>query len=1094
MLMRSQHCSTTTIALTLASTFALPHHAHADTPKSCATTQNCPLIVPKDPARCLEIERQIKRPADFVAGGQIQLDRIEKLVGEWMGDYCYRRASNGQYEWTHDATARDTGPFISTFANGAFSGKSFGTHAVARVWYSDEMHDWMLVNRPAIEANAPKNPPTIPDGAIMVKEMWPPPAELYRGECFDCKPPGSSGAVIFIRDSQSFSTGWFTGWWGNGAVIDWPAGPANSLTSMGDGGQGFCLNCHGSTTPGNTFASINNIAGHPATFETQLPPMSTQAPATTDHHQSRAIPLTKLVPIDQPLTAPDPDFLETYTEGVGASPLANAPGSGSASAPGSAPAPALPPPTNMPSQTYDSVLIPGVGPVNHFMTSTQCVGCHQANGTGLQLDMLDFTPGPLGFDPKEPRVALGPHQEPRVALGQQSQAKPQAQNPSQATTNQNKPISISPYSLWSSSPMGLAGRDPIFYAQLESEQIIHADWTDQTPEQKTAMRVLIQDTCLQCHGNMGQRQHAIDSHAETGQCAPFTRADANITPYPYTDESWPHQAQAASYAALARDGISCATCHYLALNEEAEKYDDAPWNICIKQKQKSLNPSFTGLAATFTGSFPLGSPDTINGPFEKPLTKPMENSLRVIPVHDSAISSSEVCASCHTIHLPVLDRQQPEELCLPQTDPPDPFRCFPKRYEQTTYPEWAFSAYRSGTLGNQKLPEGPGATPKTCQQCHMPSTDSNGQPLQSKIASIEEYSNYPQTDYRLPASEIDLPVRSPYAQHQLVGLNIFLIEMAQQFPDVLGIRTVDPGPGTMTVPALQVTENAMLHQARTQTARLTVDPQWDERTKTLRAQVSVENLAGHKFPSGVSFRRAFITFEVKDAEGKVLWASGRSNDAGLIIDQHNQPIPGEFWWQPDCSERLPSQWQPHYQQITAQNQAQIYQELITNAQGQLTTSFLSINSHPKDNRLQPHGFLPESARFRIAEALGDGTPLHGEGFPMDQNMAAAVAPEGEAALDPDYQNGSGMDRLEYVVSGLSREPASVEATLSYQSIPPFYQQDRYCAAANADGTPVEDTERLRWLAAHLRLDGTGGEGWRVVVGASRPADNLITNR
>lgn len=73
----------------------------------------------------------------------------------------------------------------------------------------------------------------------------------------------------------------------------------------------------------------------------------------------------------------------------------------------------------MPSQTYDSVLIPGVGPVDHFMTSTQCVGCHQANGTGLQLDMLDFTPGPLGFDPKEPRVALG----------QQSQVKHQGRQP-----------------------------------------------------------------------------------------------------------------------------------------------------------------------------------------------------------------------------------------------------------------------------------------------------------------------------------------------------------------------------------------------------------------------------------------------------------------------------------------------------------------------------------------------------------------------------------------------------------------------------------------------------------------------------------------
>ena len=80
-------------------------------------------------------------------------------------------------------------------------------------------------------------------------------------------------------------------------------------------------------------------------------------------------------------------------------------------------------------------------------------------------------------------------------------------------------------------------------------------------------------------------------------------------------------------------------------DEQAERYADAPWNTCIKQKQKSLNPTFTGLAATFTGSFPLGSPETLNGPFPDPLTKPMQNSLRVIPEHNNALATSEICAS-----------------------------------------------------------------------------------------------------------------------------------------------------------------------------------------------------------------------------------------------------------------------------------------------------------------------------------------------------------------------------------------------------------------------------------------------------------------
>ena len=33
----------------------------------------------------------------------------------------------------------------------------------------------------------------------------------------------------------------------------------------------------------------------------------------------------------------------------------------------------------------------------------------------------------------------------------------------------SNPVNVSPYGEWRWSPMGLAGRDPIFYAQLESE-------------------------------------------------------------------------------------------------------------------------------------------------------------------------------------------------------------------------------------------------------------------------------------------------------------------------------------------------------------------------------------------------------------------------------------------------------------------------------------------------------------------------------------------------------------------------------------------------------------------------------------------------
>lgn len=1025
MRLSSMHCLAVLACLSFVATASRAVYA-AD---PCATGARCQPVVAKDPARCAVLETQLRAPKRYVANGQIQLDKYEAIVAEWMGGFCYRAMRDDAYSWPHDATARDTGPFFAQVVDGVITPKALTTHVVARVWYSPDMLAWMKKNRPAIEANAPETPDPIPQGAIVIKEMWPSPAAQYAGQCFDCKPPGS-GAVIFVRDAESFSAGWFTGWYGTGYTPDWPPAPSNPLTGMGDGGQQFCSNCHASTEPGNTFVSMNNIDGHPATFLTQsVAPTAAAKPAPPARHVDNAIPPAALERIDEPLAQPHASFATTYVD-LNANGLM---------------------PNNQPSQTFDSVLVPGHGPLDHFMPSSQCVGCHQAGATGLQIDMLDYGASALrGYSPK--------------------------------------PVSVSPYSLWSSSPMGLAGRDPIFYAQLESEQIFHADMNpDTSPAQKTAMRALIQDTCLQCHGVMGQRQHAIDTHRATGDCQPFAREIANATPFPQTNMPWPEQAQQATYGALARDGISCTVCHRLALDAQADAVKDAPWNACVRQKQASLNPNYTGFASTFTGSFPVGAADELNGPFEDPLVKPMQNALRLTPRHNESLTTSEVCGSCHTIHLPVLDHEVSEHRCGPQTNPPDPLRCFPKRYEQTTYAEWAFSAYRTGKLGEQPLPSGPGATPQTCQQCHMPSRHADGTPIRSKIAAIEEYSNYPQTDYRLDAKEIDLPIREGYAQHTLVGLNIFLIEMAQQFPAMFGIRSEDPGLGGSNLAPLQVTENAILDQAVNATANISVGPAWDAAAATLTAQVNVENLAGHKFPSGVGFRRAFIEFSVLDAQGDALWISGATNDQGVLVDTQGDPLPGEFWWKPDCSTRVPNAWQPHYERIDQPGQVQIYQELITDARGRLTTSFLSINEHLKENRLQPHGYLDEPQRIAIAAALGDTTPPPQPGlFAMDENLGRATGPEGDAEHDPDYHNGSGIDRVTYKVSGLRERPAAVRARLYYQAIPPFYLQDRFCAAKHASGTPVVDTGRLNWLVGNVDLEGAQTSEWKLRVGDTGP--------
>src|ERR1051325_4834937 len=119
------------------------------------TCTNCKPLKPADPARCEKLESQLARPAQFVSRGQAQLDRYEPVMAEFMEKLCYRA-------WPHDSTARDTGPYTATLANGQLKAQAYNQHAVSRVWYSPPMFAWMERNRPEDESKAPASPPPIP--------------------------------------------------------------------------------------------------------------------------------------------------------------------------------------------------------------------------------------------------------------------------------------------------------------------------------------------------------------------------------------------------------------------------------------------------------------------------------------------------------------------------------------------------------------------------------------------------------------------------------------------------------------------------------------------------------------------------------------------------------------------------------------------------------------------------------------------------------------------------------------------------------------------------------------------------------------------
>ena len=353
--------------------------------------------------------------------------------------------------------------------------------------------------------------------------------------------------------------------------------------------------------------------------------------------------------------------------------------------------------------------------------------------------------------------------------------------------------------------------------------------------------------------------------------------------------------------------------------------------------------------------------------------------------------------------------------------------------------------------------------------------------------------NFPQTEQTLPPAEIDLPVRSGVSKHTLVGLNIFLVKMAQQFADILGLRPGDPMLGDIGINPTAHAEAAILEQAEHQTATIKVDEVKVENA-ALNARVTVTNKVGHKFPSGVAFRRAFIEFQVLDEAGSVLWASGRTDSQGVIVDAKGAPIPGEFWWTPDCSARIAPNariHQPHYQVISREDQAQIYEELISapadvaapvcgpgsKPSGRLTTSFLSGCTKVKDNRMLPHGFLKLQERIAISRALGADVRL------AEESGSTAIG------NDADYETGGG-DTLIYrvPVSQLAKRPATVKATLYYQAAPPYYLQDRFCTSNSAD------TKRLAYLTEKLSLDGTPAEGLEAAAGRQRPGSGALVQQ
>ena len=879
-------------------------------------------------------------------------------------------------DWVRDKTIRDTGPYVQ--------GQMYMVHPSVVIYYSPSVVQWLQDGR---------DPNNIPDNAIIIKEQYVFPAARYEGEI---PTPDSVnkkdfwGWSVMFRNADASKDGWFWGGYEADGQKSIEHFPYSQYPYGGYGQINGCLRCHALAEEETyTFSALGNVEGEDGKPVHYMVDNSWQITPTPDP----AIEPT-IVPTPIPPRAANAEFVTFYNQLAPVS-AENV--------------------KTFPNVIHDTV-IAGPDGSPQFQTSNQCATCH----------------GGLAGPPYGPVMYI-PSDETHGALQGFAHAPGDAHTDLPESLG-SEGINISPKGEATWSMMGLAGRDPLFYAQLESELNLHPT---------EGLTDLIQDTCLRCHGVMGQRQFHIDNPDSDKL---FSK-----------EEAFSHS----KYGALARDGISCTVCHQIADQGTLQETDTGRFII---------PPVEDGYIQ-------------INGPFENPTEHPMATSMGITPTHSTYMSESEVCASCHTIRLPVWDAE--DRLLVTKDEQGTEVAL--QLFEQTTYLEWLNSSYAQGGEAEQR----------TCQSCHMPD-NLNGEPLSSKIAVIQDQ-DYPFFEHEVPTEDMTVTVRDNYRRHSLHGLNLFALEMFNQFADILGVAKQDYMTGNTTDINFAIDDYTNMALRETAVVSVTNTTLTDE---TISAEVTVTNLVGHRFPSGVGFRRAFLQVRVIDDRNNVVWSSGDTNSLGVIVDADGNPLPTEML--PDNET-----YQPHHLVITNTNQVQIYEELTVDPQGEFTTSFISRCELLKDNRLMPKGwsdtapddflvYSPNDTSFDITGAV----TVTNDTIDNVKKLECAIEtshsvvvphPKGDTVeekaveIDPDYAESSNSDTTLYQINfadlpGTPNDNWRIDATLYYQATPPYYLRDRFIAGRHdGGGSETVESERLYFLASNLRTENTPIEDWKLQI-------------
>lgn len=347
--------------------------------------------------------------------------------------------------------------------------------------------------------------------------------------------------------------------------------------------------------------------------------------------------------------------------------------------------------------------------------------------------------------------------------------------------------------------------------------------------------------------------------------------------------------------ALSKDGVSCTVCHQISSEN-------------------------LGTDASFTGGFQFNKKSEIYGPHANPVTMPMQRHVGFTPTKADHILSSAMCATCHTVITESFDTQGTSTHA--------------HLHEQVPYLEWRNSSFNDEVDSNK-------ATARSCQSCHVPQTDIDGNAISARLAHNPGGRDFP-----------FLNPREPYGRHTFAGGNVFMTQLLRDNRQLLKISTPPEAFDRVIADS-----RTMLQR---DTAKLTiVQHQTESSVSTI--SVKIENLSGHKFPTAYPSRRAWLEFVVRDNRGEIVFESGRVNKVGQICDGQGRPITSELAGGPT---------QPHFDAISNAQQVQIFETFMQDSDGNLTFALLRGSQFKKDNRLLPQGWSNQHAHAVATQPIG----------------------------------------------------------------------------------------------------------------------------